>query len=465
MSSDAQPLLRRQNLWPLALVNLGVITHGMVWYLATTAMPTAVGELDAAAFISWSTSVYLVTSILGGTLMTPLKARFGARRTMMCGGLVVTAGSLLAALSPDILLLLCGRALQGLGEGVLMALSYALVRELFHISLVSRVFSVQAISWAFSLTLGPLLGGWLTEAWSWRMAFVGAALVPLPMLALGLGLLRDPARHDAVRHPAPLVRILLLALGVMAIAAADRLGHAAAGAASVLVGLALIALVLRIDRRHAPHLFPTAFPGLRHPASLGLWVLLLMPLAQAPVYVYIPYLMQMHRGLSPVQAGYFGVVHALAWVLVAGLVVPLLARWQNAAIVIGPAMLALGLAGVALTLSGQPLFWVAASLLVVGAGMGLSNAYLNQRVMASVDRGQEDATSAAIPTLSGLGAAVSAAWAGLVGNAVGLDQPLNVDVVSRAAWVLYGTGAVLALLAHAMAWRLRQRVQRAVAAR
>jgi hypothetical protein len=38
-------------------------------------------------------------------------------------------------------------------------------------------------------------------------------------------------------------------------------------------------------------------------------------------------------------------------------------------------------------------------------------------------------------------------------------------VVSRAAWVLYGTGAVLALLAHAMAWRLRQRVQRAVAAR
>ena len=109
----APRLLRRHNLWPLALVNLGVVTHGMVWYLATTAMPTAVGELDAAAFISWSTSVYLVTSIIGGALMTPLKARFGARRTMVGAGLVVTAGGLLAALAPGILLLLCGRALQG----------------------------------------------------------------------------------------------------------------------------------------------------------------------------------------------------------------------------------------------------------------------------------------------------------------------------------------------------------------
>ena len=445
--------LGRKDLAPLLLVNLGVGTHAMIWYMASTVMPSVVQDLGAADTIGWATTVYLVTTILGAVAMAGAKARFGAWWSMVGAGLLVTLGSLVAAAAPTISWVLVGRALQGLGEGMLTALSYALVRELFHNAQVPRVFGIQAATWAVAIFLGPLAGGWLTEAWSWRAAFLGAAVLPLPMLAMGSRILQPQARATGPRLPAPWGRLVALALGVMAIGAADRPATAAAGAALLLAGLLLIVLVLGIDRRQAPHLFPTCFPRLRHPVSLGLWVLLLMPLAQAPVYVYGPYILQMYRGLSPTWAGYFGATHALAWSVTAILMARLAPRWQGRAIVSGPALLTLGLAGLALTTASRPLPLVLASLVVVGVGFGVCNMFINQRIMASVQPGQEDETAGAIPTLQGLGGATSAALAGLAGNAIGLDRALTVEVVQQASLALYGGGALLSLLAVRMAWR------------
>jgi MFS family permease len=445
--------LGRDHLVPLLLVNLGVGTHAMIWYMASTVMPSVVSDLGAADTISWATMVYLVTSILGAVAMAGVKARRGAWSAMAGAGLLVSLGSLAAAAAPSMSWVLVGRALQGLGEGMLVALSYALVRELFHNAQVPRVFGIQAATWGVTIFLGPLIGGWLTETWSWRAAFVGAALLPLPMLAMGAKVLRRQAPPASTRHATPLGRLLLLALGVLSIAAADRPPQAAWGFVLVLAGVALIALVLGIDKRRAPHLFPTSFPKLHHPVSLGLWILLLMPLAQAPVYVYGPYILQMYRGLSPTLAGYFGATHALAWSITAILMARLHPRWQNTSILSGPALLTAGLAGLALSTATQPLVLVLMSLVVVGVGFGACNMFINQRIMANMQPGQEDETAGAIPTLQGLGGAISAALAGLAGNAIGLDRPLTTDVVQRASVALYGGGAVLSLLAVVMAWR------------
>ena len=427
--------------------------HATIWYMATTAMPSAVEELGAAAYLTWATSVYLVTSILGGAMMAPAKGRLGALKTMVIAGFVVMAGGIVAAAAPSIFLILAGRALQGLGEGFLVALSYALVRELFPNSIAPRVFGSQAVSWGVAIIIGPLIGGWLTEAWSWRAAFICAALLPIPMQLLGWAILRRK-KYEVRVQQTPLLRLLLLALGVMAIAAAARLPHPLWGLFSVVAGFALMALVLRIDRHCVVHLFPTAFPNLRHPASLGLWVLLLMPLSEASVYVYGPYILQLHRGLTPTMAGYFGAIHAVAWTVLAIAIGPLPLRWHNAAILSGPLVLALGLAGLAFTLATQPLALVALSMVLVGVGFGISNAFLNQRVMAAAQPGQEDATAGAIPTLSGVGGAVSAALAGLVGNSTGMDRSLTADIVSRASLALFGGGALVAGLAAWLAWRL-----------
>ena len=61
--TDDPTLLRRGNLAPLLLVNLGVAVHAAIRYMATSAMPSAVEDLGAAAYLSWATSGYLVSSI------------------------------------------------------------------------------------------------------------------------------------------------------------------------------------------------------------------------------------------------------------------------------------------------------------------------------------------------------------------------------------------------------------------
>jgi predicted MFS family arabinose efflux permease len=261
---------------------------------------------------------------------------------------------------------------------------------------------------------------------------------------------------------APLLRLFLLAIGVMAIAVADRFvaiqagivpGHVL-GLVTVVFGIVLIALTIGVDRKARHKLFPSAFPGLRHPASLGIWVLCLMALSEAAVYVYGPYILQIYRGLTPTMAGYFGAIHAVAWSLSAMLVAPMGPRRQSLLILAGPTSLALGLAVLAFTLAASPLPVIAIGMVLIGMGFGLSYAFLTQRVMATADPGEEDATISSMSTLFGMGGAVSAAVSGLIGNSIGLDGPLSVEVVSKASLILYGGGALLAALGIPLAWRL-----------
>jgi hypothetical protein len=238
----------------------------------------------------------------------------------------------------------------------------------------------------------------------------------------------------------------------MAIAVADRLSGI--GFVAVAGGIALISLTLAVDRRAQHKLFPTAFPGLRHPVSLGIWVMTLMALSEAAVYVYGPYILQLYRGLGPTMAGYFGAIHALAWAVSAILVAPLAGRWHGLLIVAGPTSLALGLAGIGFTLADSPLPVIAVAMVLIGTGFGISYAFLTQRIMATTDAGQEDATVASMSTLWGMGGAVSAAVAGLIGNGIGLDGPLTRDIVEHASLILFAGGSLIAALGIPFALRL-----------
>ena len=92
--------LGRRHLAPLVLVNLGVGMHAMIWYMASTVMPSVVQDLGSADSISWATTVYLVTTILGAVAMAGAKARFGAWWAMVGASVIVALGSLAAALAP-----------------------------------------------------------------------------------------------------------------------------------------------------------------------------------------------------------------------------------------------------------------------------------------------------------------------------------------------------------------------------
>jgi hypothetical protein len=144
----------------------------------------------------------------------------------------------------------------------------------------------------------------------------------------------------------------------------------------------------------------------------------------------------------------------LAWAVSAILVAPLAPRWHGVLMVAGPTSLALGLAGVGFTLADSPLPVIAVAMVLIGTGFGISYAFLTQRIMGTTDPGEEDATVASMSTLWGMGGAVSAAVAGLIGNGIGLDGPLTRDVVEHASLILYAGGALIAALGIPFALRL-----------
>jgi hypothetical protein len=116
----------------------------------------------------------------------------------------------------------------------------------------------------------------------------------------------------------------------------------------------------------------------------------------------------------------------------------------------------LGLAGLAFTLAASPLPVIAVAMVLIGCGFGVSYSFITQRVMGTAEPGQEDATIAAMSTLFGMGGAISAAVSGLIGNSIGLDGPLTMQIVDRASLLLFGGGALLAVIAIVLAARLIQ---------
>ena len=238
------------------------------------------------AYLSWATTVFLVFAIMGGAGAALLKARFGARGALVMAASVFLLGSLLAAIAGAMPQLLVGRALQGLGEGIVAAICYALIPELFPSALVPKVFGTESIVWAIAAFGGPVLSGALTELVSWRAAFavklpIGAVFMALVLTVVPRGTLLDD------RQRFPIVRLVLIGTAIMAVSVGGVLRSPALTALClVLAGATLVGVIVR-DRTAQTPIFPLRAFRLDDVVGAGLWVILLMPLAQAGGAVYL----------------------------------------------------------------------------------------------------------------------------------------------------------------------------------
>lgn len=428
--------------WTLCL---GTGMHAAAWYILATALPTAVEDVGGASIVSWVVSIYLIASIMSGSASGLLKSRYGSRLILLVATLVFLLGTVVAATATSMGLVVAGRALQGLGEGVIWAVSIMLVRDLFPLNAVPPMYGVLAVVWALSAAIGPLLSGLLTEFVSWRGAIWSMAPLAIGFAALVVFILPAvaPTRSE-MRFP--IGRLLAIGLGVFALSVAAAVAEPASAAVALVFSLVVVGLALRADRRAALSLFPRNLLVLSRAAPLGIWILMLMYCAESAVGVYTPLLVQTLFGTMPLFAGYCLAIVALAWSGSALLVARVTGRLVEALIVTGPALLVIGLAVLAMSLAAGGLLMIGVALTSIGLGFGFSYTFLTQRVLGNVDQDEGDVTAGALPTLEAAGAAYGAALAGLVGNLAGIVEFGSPDTMrSAAAWVV-GLSAVLAAL-------------------
>jgi MFS family permease len=425
---------------------LGVALLAFNAFLSSTALPTAVKELDGAEVISWSTTLYLVFAIVGGAGAVLVKQRLGARWALLAMAGVFLLGTLVAAGAGTMTQVLVGRAIQGLGEGVVAALCFSLIPELFPNRLVPKIFGMQAVIWAIAAFGGPAGAGALTEFVSWRAAF----LVNVPVVAifcLMVALVVPNKRGDDVQAGFPGIRLLAIGGGILLLAIASLLPGSEALALVAAAALALFAAIW-MDRRSKSPLTPTGAFWSDSPLGPGFWVVLLMPVAGAFTAVYLVMLLQQLWGYGPTAAGAVGAVMSVAWSLSSVTVANVRKRsTRHLLIQLGPACLCIGLLGVlsGFLLNLPPLLIL--SQLVIGAGFGMSSGYVLLTLIEATGDAERDRTSALIPTTQSAGNAIGAAIAGLAANSAGYAVATSTDEILATTVPIFVTAAVIAALA------------------
>jgi MFS family permease len=426
---------------------LGVALHAFNWFVINTITPSAVLELGGAELLSWVTAFYLVFSIVGSSGAAFLKARLGLRSVLIGSSLIAIAGSLIIAFAPNMEVLLAGRIVQGFAEGIVIALCYVIAAEAVGEDALPPLFGLLAVVWASATIGGPILGGLFAHLWSWRIA--AASLVPLIILFLVLALIVLPARPKNLESARgwPLLRLIFLTGGSLAVCVASEAKTTLIASLIVLGALVALWIGLRLDRRARSPLFPVQLLSIRSPSSLGLWIIGLMPLAETGVFLFIPYVAQVHMGFSVMQAGQIASITALGWSVSAMAVARVGERQATRLIVAGPILLTLGMFLLAWGIDQQNLVTTAIALATCGISFGISNGFVCQRSIGASEYAERDVTSGAIPTLEGLGGALGAAVSGIVAASAGFP---DLDASTRPivwAFVIGGLLGVPAILA------------------
>ena len=134
--------------------------------ILAAALPAIAASLGGLADLSWIAVAYLLAITVSAPLYGHLGDRFGRRRVLLIALALFTCASLACAVAPTFAVLIAARALQGLGGGGLMTLSQALIGEHVPPRERGRFQGYFAAVFAVASTLGPVLGGYLTEHFS-----------------------------------------------------------------------------------------------------------------------------------------------------------------------------------------------------------------------------------------------------------------------------------------------------------
>ncbi|MFB3777537.1 MAG: DHA2 family efflux MFS transporter permease subunit [Bryobacteraceae bacterium] len=163
----------RANPWVIgASVSLATFMQVLDTTIVSVAMPHMAGSLSATPEeATWVLTSYLVANAIVLPASGWLAMRFGRKRLMMLGTGLFTLASFLCGIAPSMLFLILARILQGASGGALQPLTQAILLESFPPSKRGMAMAMFGVVIVVAPVIGPTLGGWLTDSYSWRWVF------------------------------------------------------------------------------------------------------------------------------------------------------------------------------------------------------------------------------------------------------------------------------------------------------
>ena len=169
----ASPQHSGTNPWIIAVsVMLATFMEVLDTAIVAVALPYIAGSLSASTSeATWVLTSYLIANAVILPASNWFALRFGRKRFLITCVLIFTAASFACGAAPTLPLMLLARIVQGAGGGALQPLSQAILLESFEPRKRGTAMAVFAFGVVVAPVLGPTLGGWLTDAYSWRYAF------------------------------------------------------------------------------------------------------------------------------------------------------------------------------------------------------------------------------------------------------------------------------------------------------
>jgi MFS family permease len=393
-----------------------------------TAMPVAARELDGVSLYAFAFSGYFTTSLFGMVLAGQWSDRKGPLAPLTTGIAAFATGLLLSGTAGAMWLFIAGRAVQGLGGGLVIVSLYVVVGRAYPERLRASIMAAFAASWVVPSVVGPLAAGAVTEQLGWRWVFVGIPVLVVFPLALALpqirrlagGPVQKEGEGSAERGPRRIRLALQISLG------AGLLQYAAQDLRwlSLVPGLLGVCLLVPAVLGLLPRGTWRAARGLPS-------VVLLRGVAAGSFIAaesFVPLMLVTQRGLSPTMAGFSLAAGGVTWALGSSLQARArMEPYRERLMTCGMVVVAVSIAAAPAVLIDAVPVWTLAVVWAFGCfGMGLviaSTSVLLLHLSAPEEAGTNSAALqisdglSNVLLLSGGGAAFAALGGGTVAHA------------------------------------------------
>ena len=410
----------RAKLEILGAILLAMFLFALDQTVVGVALPRIVTDLHGdQALYTWAVTIYLLTSTVSGPIYGKLSDLFGRRPIVIFAVSLFLISSALAGLSQNMEMFILFRGLQGLGGGAVFPIALAVVADLYtpaergkYLGLFGAVFGVSSL-------VGPGLGGFITDAFSWNWIFyinIPIGLVSLFILWRLLPAIRRPEAGQNIDYLGAAVFVAAIVpflIGLTNKRTGQWTDPAVGGL--ILVGLVFAVVFLFVESRAKEPIVPLTLFRIRT-FSISVAAMFLAAFGFFTLVVYLPLWFQTVGGASATESGY-NILPLLAGLIVSatmsGQIVARIGRYKL--LMAG----SLALLGIALFLftnlradTDRPAMWL--WMLLAGLGIGPSFAVFTLIVQNAVSPDRIGAATSSLTFFQQIGGTVGLTLAGTI---------------------------------------------------